>query len=115
MKAEVGAEEFESEESKKSKFQGHGVELWGIGYVSSDHEQDDDEEDEEDPDEAVQYEDIRRRIFKGEIELDMEEFETISSNTRLRDIYNYRWWSDTDQDNYFILVNKHGRTLKPGE
>ena len=31
-------DEDETEESKKEKFPNHGMELWGIGYVSSDYE-----------------------------------------------------------------------------
>jgi hypothetical protein len=45
----------------------------------------------------------------------MEEFETISNSTRLREIYSYRWWQDNDNENYFVMVNKYGRSLKPGE
>jgi hypothetical protein len=45
MRSEIGAEEFESEETKKEKFSEHGVEIWGIGYISSDHEPDNDESD----------------------------------------------------------------------
>jgi len=45
----------------------------------------------------------------------MDEFETISSNTRLREIYSYRWWQDNDADNYFVMVNKNHRTIKSGE
>lgn len=79
-------------------FPNQGIELWGLGYVSSDHEQDDDEEDgEEDADDSANQEDIKQKILKGDIiDFDMEEFETISNSTRLREIYSYRWWSDTD-------------------
>jgi hypothetical protein len=69
MKAEIEAPEFESEESKKEKFPDHGMEIWGIGYVSSDHEPDDDEEDlEEDGDESIENEEMRKKIYKGEID-----------------------------------------------
>jgi hypothetical protein len=44
----------EDEESKKEMFPNQGIELWGIGYVSSDHEQDDDADDaEEDPEDSA--------------------------------------------------------------
>jgi hypothetical protein len=116
MRSEIGAEEFESEETKKEKFSEHGVEIWGIGYISSDHEPDNDESDlEEDAAESAENEELRQRILNGEIDFDMEEFETISNTTRLREVYSYRWWKDTDQDNYFIMVNKHGRNLQPGD
>ena len=66
MKSELDAPEFETEEAKKEKFPEHGMELWGIGYVSSDHEPDDDEEDmEEEGDEALENETIREKIFSG--------------------------------------------------
>ena len=45
----------------------------------------------------------------------MEEFETISSTTRLRDVYSYRWWQDTDEDNYFVMFNKTGKVIKKGD
>ena len=48
-------------------------------------------------------------------EIDMEEFENISNNTRLREIYSYRWWQDSDKDNYFVMLNKSGKPLKAGD
>ena len=72
------------------------MELWGIGYVSSDYEQDNDEDDEEeDAEEAALNEELKRKILHDKGAPDdfaMDEFETISSNTRLREIYSYRWW-----------------------
>ena len=72
------------EEEEKDVLQGadHGKELWGIGYVSSDHEPDfDDEEDEEDDMESYK---IREKILKGEhFDFDMEEFEIIANSTIL--------------------------------
>lgn len=120
MKSEVNnQDEFETEESKKEKFPNHGLELWGIGYVSSDYEQDDDEDDhEEDPDDGAYCEDLKRKILSNQGDPEkftMDEFDTISSTTRLREIYSYRWWSDEDNDNYFVMVNKHGRDIKAGE
>ena len=44
----------------------------------------------------------------------MEEFENISSNTRLREIYQFRWWSDSDKDSYFIMMNRSGKPIKAG-
>lgn len=55
-------------------------------------------------------EELRRKILTwGDSEqesLDMEEFEAIASNTRLREIYSYRWWRDCDKENYFVMLNK---------
>lgn len=116
MKSEIGQEsKFDNEEQKKQSFPEHGLELWGIGYVSSDHEDDEDEGDlEEDPDEAAENEELRERILRGE-EFEMNDFETISNTTRLREVYNYRWWKDTDPDNYFVMVNKNTKSILPGE
>lgn len=63
-------------------------------------------------------EELRRKILTwGDTSesLDLDEFEAISSNTRLREIYSYRWWRDNDRDNYFVMVNKSAQTLKKGE
>jgi len=62
---------------------------------------------------------LRRKILNfasgtGD-EIDMEEFENISNNTRLREIYSYRWWQDSDKDNYFVMLNKSGKPLKAGD
>ena len=76
MKSELTAPEFEDEETKKEKFTKHGMEIWGIGYVSSDHEDDDDEEDmEEEGDEALENDKMREKIFKEEIDIESEDFE----------------------------------------
>lgn len=55
----------------------------------------------------------------------METLDTISNDTRLRDIYNYRWWKDNDNDNYFVclfifyedqvMINKNGKSIMPGD
>jgi hypothetical protein len=44
----------------------------------------------------------------------MEDFETISNSTRLRQVYSYRWWSDDDESNYFVMINKK-RLMEKGE
>ncbi len=119
MQAEIGHDKYDSEESKKELFPHHGMELWGIGYVSSDYEQDDDEDaEEEDADESEYNENLKRKIFtntEAEEDFSMEEFEHISSNSRLREIYSYRWWKDHDQDNYFVMVCKHQEGIKAGQ
>ena len=76
--------------------------------MSSDHSDDNDEED-EDGEDCAYNEELRRRILKegAQAEFDTEEFENISSNTRLRDVYSYRWWQDSDTDNYFVMINRN--------
>lgn len=119
-------DEDETEETKKEKFPNHGMELWGIGYVSSDYEQDNDEDahEEEEPNDSVVNEELKRKILKdkgGPEDFEVDEFEQISSNTRLREIYSYRWWqdeshtSDSPPETYFVMVNRHSRDLLPGE
>lgn len=56
------------------------MELWGIGYVSSDYEQDDDEDahEEEDPHDCAVNEDLKRKILKdkgGPDDFTMDGFE----------------------------------------
>lgn len=117
-KSEINADEFETEEAKREKFPNHGMEIWGIGYVTSDHSQDDDEDadEEENGEDSAYNEELRMRILKGpEVEFDMDEFENIGNNARLREIYSYRWWSDSDPDNYFIMVNKSFKDIKKGD
>lgn len=120
MQSEVNnQDEYESEEHKKQKFPDHGMELWGIGYVSSDYEEDNDTDGEEEgADDCLYNEELRDKIMstvQNPDDLEMDEFDTISTTTRLREIYNYRWWKDEDEDNYLVVVNKHRRTLKAGE
>jgi len=111
-------DEFEAEESKRQRFPGHGLEIWGLGYVTSDHSEDNDAEDQESDGDCATNEDLRRKILSyanGQVSFDLEEFETISNNTRLREIYSYRWWQDKDEENYFVMVNKSGKPLLPGQ
>lgn len=119
MNSEIdNPDEFETEEHKRQKFPNHGLELWGIGYVSSDYEQDDDSDDDEDEEESVYNEDLKEKIMTKKCapdDLTMDEFDTVSYNTRLREIFSYRWWEDNDDDNYFVMVNKNRRTIKAGE
>lgn len=120
LQEEEDAEEFETEEAKRERFPDHGTELWGIGYLTSDHSEDDDAQDAEEPEDCATNEELRRKILSfakqpDQLDFEPEEFEQISSNTRLREIYNYRWWSDDDRDSYFVMVNKSGLPLRAGE
>ena len=56
-------DEFESEEVKKERFPEHGLELWGIGYVTSDHSEDEDEGDKEEEEDYAYNEELRRKIL----------------------------------------------------
>lgn len=93
------------------------MEIWGIGYVSSEHEADDDEADmEEEGDESIENDNLRDKIFKqDEIDLEGEDFEQIYNQSKLRDAYSYRWWKDSDPDNYFVMINWNKESIKPGE
>ena len=92
--------------------------MWGLGYVSSDNDQDDDEDgEEEDADESSYNEMLKRMILEtqGDTDFTLEEFEHISSNSRLREIYNFRWWTDSDDQTYFVMVCKNVEGIKPRE
>jgi len=119
MKSEIdNPDEFETEESKKAKFPNHGLQLWGIGYVSSDYVEDNDTDDEDEEDDFSYLEDLRNKIMTSVDKIDdlsMDEYETLTSDTRLREIYSYRWWRDTDDDNYVVLINKSQTPIKTGE
>jgi hypothetical protein len=111
---------FDSEEAKRAAFPGeHGLEIWGLGYVTSDHSEDDDGEDGEGEDSAY-CEELKRKILSQPesaegVEFEVEEFETIANDTRLREIYSYRWWQDASPDTYFVMINKSGRPVRAGE
>lgn len=92
-----------------------GQQLWGLGYVSDENEEDDDQgELEEDFDEAGQASEIQDSIFAG-VDLDQTVLNTISESTRLRDVYNHRWWSVKMHDCYFAFYNFQSTPIKQGE
>ena len=107
--------EEDQEEDKKEAVEGgesiqHGVEIWGIGYMTSDHSEDLDSEEAEGEDYAYN-EDLKRKILSyatsgGQVDFEMEEMESISSSLLLSEIYQYRWWSDADTDSYLVMINK---------
>ena len=51
----------------------------------------------------------------GGEELDEEELETVSQVTRLRDVYNERWWSPSDEQTYFVFHNHDRKHVKAGD
>jgi hypothetical protein len=66
--------------------------VWGLGYASSPNQSDDDHaETEEDNEEARNTVEVQEMIWKGESVTD--KLVDIYNSTRLRDVYNYRWWS----------------------
>lgn len=81
-----------------------GTQLWGIGYLTSDDEEErDDEELIEDEDELFEEAEIMNKIrYKQEISA--SEMETISYSTRLRDVYNNRWWN-AELPSFFVCYN----------
>jgi hypothetical protein len=112
----------DQEEDKKADEDGakmtHGSEIWGIGYITSDHSEDLDSEEAEGEDYAYN-EDLKRKILSyassgGQVEFEMEEMENISSSLLLSEIYQYRWWSDADTDSYLVMVNKTGSPFLKG-
>ena len=92
-----------------------GQQLWGIGYVSSEWEPEEDEAEAEQMDEEELTEEceLERKILDGG-ELEMHEMETVSDSTRLRDVYNHRWWK-IDADSYFTLYNHTRDVVRVGE
>ena len=92
-----------------------GQQLWGIGYVSSDWEAEEDEgeADQMDEEELTEECELERKILDG-VELEMHEMETVSDSTRLRDVYNHRWWK-IDADSYFTLYNHTREVIRAGQ
>ena len=67
------------EESKEPEHVDHGLELWGLGYVTSDHSEDLDSDDNEDEEDYAYNEDMKRKILTyattgGQVEFEIEEF-----------------------------------------
>ena len=68
-----------------------GVQLWGIGYLSSDWKEDNDNEDLEGEDELYEEASMIMKIRSG-AQLSPADLEIVWDSTRLREIYNTRWW-----------------------
>ena len=90
-----------------------GTQLWGIGYITSDDEEErDDEELIEDEDELFEEAEIMNKIrYKQEISA--SEMETISYSTRLRDVYNNRWWN-AELPSFFVCYNQEKLPIRAG-
>lgn len=83
----------------KARFKddGHGVMIWGLGYVSSEHEQDDDAYDyEEDEDHSRECCELSDLILTGKDKFDQSQMEQIANMDSLREAYNNRWYQDGD-------------------
>jgi hypothetical protein len=48
-------------------------------------------------------------------DLDAEALNTVSESTRLRDVYNNRWWNPQMKDCYFTMYNYSGSKIKKGD
>ena len=88
--------------------------MWGIGYVSSDWKEDrDDMEYLYDEDDLFEEAELLRKIRAGS-QLSPHEMETVGASTRLRDVYNTRWWNPT-MNSFFVQYNHSGKPMKAGE
>lgn len=88
--------------------------LWNLNYESSHGSEDLDAYDlEEDEQEAVEAAQVSDKILGGE---SIEELkQTIVESTRLRDVYNNRWWSSKLDGCYFAMFNYKPAKILKGE
>ena len=57
-------------------------------------------------------EDLRRKIISQGSVLSAEDKEIIKTNTRLKEVYNYRlWWKEGDPETYMVFVNTSDRAI----
>ena len=68
----------------------------------------------EDEDELLEEAELIKKILKGQDELTLAEMETISYSTRLRDVYNDRWWNP-NLPAFFAQIDNGLRPTKAGE
>ncbi len=89
--------------------------IWDLGYYSSDWEEDRDEDEIlEDEEELLEEAQIINKINLKQESLSYAEMETVSYSTRLRDVYNDRWWSP-EMNAYFVHVDKGRVPSKKGQ
>jgi hypothetical protein len=89
-----------------------GIQLWGIGYESSDDENyasdGDNSEEELDEDEIASISVLSSKIEKIETELDETDMQQIKDSSALRDNFNNRWWNPSLTDSFFtVYANDH--------
>lgn len=82
--------------------------------MSSDWKEDrDDDEVLEDADELYQEAYLIQKILAGEESLTLAEMETVSYSTRLRDVYNDRWWKP-ELPAFFAHIDQGFKPTKAG-
>ena len=85
-----------------------------MGYTSSDWKEDrDNDELLSDEDELQEEADLIDKILHSNEELTFAEMETVSYSTKLRDVYNDRWWS-IDSETYFAHHDSSATRNKAG-
>eukprot|EP00347_Sterkiella_histriomuscorum_P009137 403342378 len=118
LKNSVSCEKYkELFESKDQNFMA-SQNIWDLYFELPDIDQDKEElTEEKDSKISLSNENLRRKMLsdQGESNLSMFEIDTIKNNTRLREVYQYRWWRDEDQQNYLVIVNTSGKDISAGE
>ena len=109
-----GTDEAQEERKFELDDEEFGQQLWGIGYISSDYvDERDDEEMLDDEDELFEEAELGQKIRNGQ-ELSASQMETVWYSTRLRDIYNNRWWS-VGLQSFFVQYNYDSKPMRAGE
>ncbi|CDW82727.1 set domain protein [Stylonychia lemnae] len=103
---------FESKQNLSSQ-----QKIWEINFQHFELDQDNDiESEEKDSTASTKNENLRRKLLsdsgKG---ISSQEFDLIKNNTRLREVYGFRWWRDDDENNFLVIVNQSGKDIKAGE
>ncbi len=88
--------------------------LWNLNYESSHGSEDIDAYDlEESEQEAAEATQVSDKILNGE---PIEELkQVIVESTRLRDVYNNRWWNPNLDGCYFAMFNYKATKIQKGE
>jgi len=86
-----------------------------VGYISSDWKEDrDDDEILSDKEELEEEANLIHKMLHSQDELSFAEMETVSYSTKLRDVYNDRWWS-VDMPTFFAHHDSGLVPAKAGE
>ena len=103
--------------SPTDNFEDHGSQLWGLGYGSSNDEEDDMEYGMETEEEATMSQQmVDRIIYKQDFaELLPEEKEMIAESPRLRSVFSQRWWNPKLDQTYFVMYNSKPDPITVGE
>lgn len=105
-------------DSEEQKFEGDdeefGMQLWGIGYISSDWNEDrDDAEYLEDESDLLKEAELMEKI-RSDHSLTPSQMDEVADSTRLSDIYNTRWWK-VQMQSYFVHYNGGQKPLKEND